>query len=230
LPSVCPFPTFIVDCPNNTVTLIEDWTANNGAGWGWAIWPKGGYWGGAVDYTTGIYYFGTEDYYTAVGGTNNGALFKIDLSSETTSLVSFNSDYYPYVIQGTSKAYLVESKIANFNLHQLRAVPTLSLIGSSWTSPSSGYRVGSWVMDECNSRLWIYYDPGSEIISRSNGGAQTLQINWGGGSTPFSCSSSQRISIVLLAGKVLFIISSYKYSPSCYQCDFYILEANIACP
>jgi hypothetical protein len=224
LPSICTFPTFIVDCSNSEIRRVDDYTVDTAN-----YWPDAGFWGSGIDYDAGIYYFGLEDWESYGAGSALGAIIKINLATETTSLHTTTNTYYPYVIQGTENPYVVEFKFSSLKDHQLRSLPSLGLIDSGWTSPHSFSR-GSWVMDECNNRLWIYQEPGSELISKTTSGAKTLQVNWGAGGTPYDCSSGEIVNLAMLAGNMMLYIRSYTYSPSCSQNEWYLLQEPIPCP
>jgi len=212
-PSICMFPTYIVDCADKSIERINDYLVDTADGWPTSIGHSG------VDRTNNLYYFNLEDFPPA---SYDDALLKIDLDAKTTSLVATPENHY-YIRQGKDTCYAVED-LGDDKL--VRPIPGLGVTGTLH-DPYDRYGV----VDEQNGLIWTYDDTlsprvyGAGIIYRT---PVSLSIS-GWGATPFKYGSSKRVSFFIIGGTAFLSVRSLQSSPRLYQQDIYILRPNIAC-
>ena len=210
--SVCPFPTFVVDCTSKSVARIDDYKVdpNN-------VWPDFSYVGACIDRTTGIYYFWLDDF---SGPDGTSALMQIVLSTSTTSVVSSGLSYDALIRQGDITGYAITYE----NPSNLRSIPGLAVLGTYTNQiPYYGENIA---VDYINRCVWIYDDDQLYGI-KFNGDTTTIPINWSGGSTPYEYENSQRVYLWILSGNAYVLVQS-SYGGST-QKDLYLLRRRITC-
>lgn len=211
-PTTNVFPTFIVDCTDNSITLVNDYAVDTSA-----VWPDP-LWGSGIDHENNYYYFWLEDWTSEI----NGALMRVNLSTNTTSLITTYSDNV-YIVQGLETCYGLKGYDDN--------TPVMTIPGLSQRGTHRN-KYNDWVVDDCNHVIWGYDDDSSPRLYGAQtdlGTPITVDISdWI--VSPFDYASSRYMQLFVLAGTAFVIVRSTQISPRLYQLDIYRLAENIPCP